>query len=227
LRVSVRDTGIGIPKNKMDVIFEPFCQADGSTTRKYGGTGLGLSICSQLVALMGGQFSLESEEGKGSTFSFTAVFGRALANAVATPASAAEPRRHERLSILLAEDNPVNRQVAVRLLEKQGYQVTCAADGREALSLLEQSVFDLVLMDIEMPNMNGLEASAAIRQGEKMTGRHIPIVAMTAHAMKGDQEKCLAAGMDDYVSKPIRPPDLSAAILKVVPSAPRASALRV
>jgi PAS domain S-box-containing protein len=227
LRVSVRDTGIGIPKNKMDVIFEPFCQADGSTTRKYGGTGLGLSICSQLVALMGGQFSLESEEGKGSTFSFTAVFGRALATAVATPASAAEPRRHERLSILLAEDNPVNRQVAVRLLEKQGYQVTCAADGREALSLLDQSVFDLVLMDIEMPNMNGLEASAAIRQGEKMTGRHIPIVAMTAHAMKGDQEKCLAAGMDHYVSKPIRPADLSAAILKVVPSAPRASALRV
>jgi len=105
--------------------------------------------------------------------------------------------------------------------------VTCAADGREALTLLEQFVFDLVLMDIEMPNLNGLEASAAIRQREKVTGRHIPIVAMTARAMKGDQEKCLAAGMDDYVSKPIRPGDLSAAILKVVLSAPRVSPLTV
>ena len=176
---------------------------------------------------MGGQFNLESEEGKGSTFSFTAVFGRAVASAVEVPAPAAETPRHERLSILLAEDNAVNRQVALRLLEKQGYQVTCAADGLEALALLEQLVFDLVLMDIEMPNMNGLEASAAIRQREKGTGRHIPIIAMTAHVMKGDQEKCLAAGMDEYVSKPIRPGDLSAAILKVVPSAPRVSRLTV
>ena len=122
------------------------------------------------------------------------------------------------LSILLAEDNPVNRQVALRMLEKQGYRVTCAADGREALALLEKCVYDLVLMDIEMPNMNGLEASAAIRQREKVTGRHIPIIAMTARVMKGDQEKCLAAGMDAYVSKPILPGDLAGAIRRALPA---------
>jgi len=218
LRISVRDTGIGIPKDKLDVIFEPFRQADGSTTRKYGGTGLGLTICSQLVSLMGGQLRLESEEGKGSAFSFTVKVGRALVKRAETPAPALvdEPWLNKGISILLAEDNPVSRQLAFRLLVKQGYQVTCAADGREALAALEQRAYDLVLMDIEMPNMNGLEASEAVREREKVTGNHIPIIAMTAHAMKGDQERCLSAGMDDYVSKPIRPEDLRGAIRKAL-----------
>jgi CheY-like chemotaxis protein len=216
LRFSVRDSGIGIPKHKLELIFEPFAQADGSTTRRYGGTGLGLSICSNLVALMGGQFEVESEEGQGSVFSFTVTFGRARSAQAASPqpklsgdaASSPPPS----LSILLAEDNVVNRQLALRLLQKQGHQVTCARDGSEALALMDQVRFDLVLMDVEMPNLNGLEASRAIREREKKLGGHIPIVAMTAHVMKGDAEMCIASGMDAYLSKPIRPEDLAAMI---------------
>jgi two-component system, sensor histidine kinase and response regulator len=217
LRFSVRDTGIGISKDKQDLIFEPFQQADGSTTRKYGGTGLGLSICSNLVALMGGQFDVESEEGIGSVFSFTAAFGRQKtkpreSGGLARAAGEQAARYPTGLTILLAEDNTVNRQVALRLLEKQGHQVICAVDGEAALALLSQRSFDLVLMDVEMPRMDGLEASRAIREREKRTGGHIPIVAMTAHVMKGDEERCLAAGMDAYVSKPIRPQDLAETI---------------
>src|SRR5262249_40445783 len=132
------------------------------------------------------------------------------------PAPPDEPPRNEGISILLAEDNPVNRKIVLRLLEKQGYRVTCAEDGREALAALEQRVYDLALMDVEMPKLNGLAACEAVREREKVTGSHIPIIAMTAHAMKGDQEKCLLAGMDDYVSKPIRPEDLLGAIRKAL-----------
>jgi len=167
---------------------------------------------------MGGRFDVESEEGKGSTFSFTAALGRARGKAVPAPQRSVQPRRLTGLSILLAEDNAVSRQVALRILEKQGYAVTCAGDGREALALLEQRAFDLVLMDVEMPNMSGLQASAAIRAREKVTGRHVPIIAMTAHVMKGDQQKCLAAGMDGYVSKPVRPADLAEAISRTLAS---------
>jgi CheY-like chemotaxis protein len=181
LRFSVCDTGIGIPKDKLELIFEPFQQADGSTTRRYGGTGLGLSICSNLVALMGGQFEVESEEGRGSVFSFTIAFGpgSAVPHRPSEPQRSIEPpsTQPRSLSILLAEDYAVNRRLALRLLQKQGHQVTCARDGAEALTLLDQGRFDLVLMDVEMPNLNGLEASAAIRQREKTGGGHIPIVA--------------------------------------------------
>ncbi len=129
-----------------------------------------------------------------------------------------EPRRLAGHSILLAEDNAVSRQVALRILEKQGHAVTLRRGWTGSAGSLEQRAFDLVLMDVEMPNMNGLQASAAIRAREKVTGRHIPIIAMTAHVMKGDQQKCLAAGMDGYVSKPIRPADLAGAISRTLAS---------
>jgi CheY-like chemotaxis protein len=353
LHFTVRDTGIGIPKDKLRTIFEPFSQADGSMTRKYGGTGLGLTISMRLVQVMQGSLWVESELGKGSCFHFTASFGaatgedqhnadedfslagtgallvddnstsrriliellerwqmrptsaasalealslmeaaadrgapfplvlmdahmpvmgglglaeriqesrhradtamillssweeqgdaarcrklgisaylkkpvareelrKAIAAALAqhggqtglqgaTPSlNANDPARENRgpaLKILLTEDNTVNQRVAMRILERAGHSVVIAGNGREALYALERQAFDLVLMDVQMPEMDGLEAAALIRQNEKGTGRHIPIIAMTAHAMTGDQERCLAAGMDAYIAKPIR-----------------------
>jgi CheY-like chemotaxis protein len=359
LHFSVRDTGIGIPAEKHALIFQSFSQADVSTTRKYGGTGLGLTISARLVEMMGGRIWVESEAGKGSTFHFTAGFGRARSpvgeraaavdgspvgppsvllrglpvlvvddNATnrrilqevltnwemkvtvvdgARPALAAlerargagepfslalidghmpgmdgfmlaeriqqspqtagttlvmlasggqpgevarcrqlgiasyllkpikqsdllrtittalrlsgqraprpapapaQPPQRRPLRILLAEDNLVNQRLAVRLLEKQGHTVAVTGDGTEALALLEQQSFDLVLMDVEMPQMGGFEATGIIREKEKQSGRHVPIIAMTAHALKGDRERCLAAGMDSYVAKPIQAREL-------------------
>jgi len=367
LHFSVRDTGIGIPRDKQRLIFEPFAQADGSTTRRYGGTGLGLAISMRLVETMGGRLWLESEAGQGSTFHFTARFGRpvglvapkvhedpvnlrglevlvaddnaanrrilekmllewrmrptladggrsaiealrraqqagkpfslvvidaqmpemggftvaekikqdatlagatimmltsagrpgeaarcrelgisgylvkpiaqadllrAILEALGRSFAAAAPppliTRHSLreaqsgLRILVAEDNPVNRELAVRLLEKRGHSVAVAANGHEVLARLEQQPFDLVLMDVQMPEMDGLEATAAIREKEKATGHHLPIIAFTAHAMKGDRERCLEAGMDGYVSKPIRANELVAAIEAVRAASVRA-----
>ncbi len=362
LRFAVNDTGIGIPEEKQRQIFEAFVQADGSTTRKFGGTGLGLAISSQLVHMMGGRIWVESEEGRGSTFYFTARFGlpkaathrlvpqepvklrhmpvlvvddnatnrrileeiltgwqmkTALAEGGWTALAAMErakdqgnpfplalidaqmpdmdgftlaerirndPRlagatvmmltsagqrgdaarcrrlgivaylvkpikqselleailtalgkrpperettslitRHSlrearrKLRILLAEDNAINRELAVRLLEKRGHAVVTARNGREALATLEAQKFDLVLMDIQMPEVDGFEATRLIREKEKTAGGHLPIVAMTAHAMKGDRERCLEAGMDGYVSKPIEPRALIESIEGLVP----------
>jgi CheY-like chemotaxis protein len=353
LHISVSDTGIGIPQEKQQLIFEPFSQADGSTTRRFGGTGLGLTISRQLVELMGGRMWLESEVGKGSTFHFTCAFEKGtepvsreedgnqlipaglnvlivdnnpinhavlgemltnwhmnptmaasgpdalralesardagrpfsivlldarlpdidgfqiaerirtnpgMANAVimmlsierqkadavrcrelsinqilhkpisqselldailsilgvrvaekqlrATSPLAAEGPSTGSLNILLAEDNLVNQALAIRLLEKAGHRVTLAVTGREALEAWERQTapgFDVVLMDIQMPDMDGMEATVAIRSREKNSGKHVPILAMTAHAMRGDKEKCFASGMDGYVSKPIHP----------------------
>ncbi len=224
LRFSVSDTGIGIPAEKRELIFEAFRQADGSTTRKYGGTGLGLAICSRLAALMGGRMWVEGEVGQGSRFYFTARFGLGSANA---EAPAVEPERQEfssetngagkrKLRILLAEDHPVNQQLAARLLEKHGHAVTIVANGRAALAALDTQSFDLILMDVQMPEMDGLEATGLIRAREKAAGRRMPILAMTAHAMKSDRERCLAAGMDGYVSKPVRPAELLEAIHTLV-----------
>jgi CheY-like chemotaxis protein len=356
LHVAVRDTGIGIPKDKQQLIFEPFTQSDGSTTRQYGGTGLGLAISKQLIELMGGRLWVESVVGQGSTFHFTARFDvqggevdpqaamaaaqlhglpvlivddnainrrhlhelltywgmrptsvehsqEALARLVQardlgtpfplllldaimpevdgftlaaqiqkdptlvrsiimmltsggqrrdtdrcrqlgiaayltkpiipaelweamqmalgasppTPAQALPIRdtmreHRQRLHVLLAEDNVVNQKLVLRLLEKWGHTVTVVSTGKDVLAVLAQQAFDLVLMDVQMPEMDGLEATAAIRVQERMTGTHMPIIAMTANAMQGDAEQCLAAGMDAYLAKPMRPDDLYTAI---------------
>ena len=359
LHFSVRDTGIGIPPEKQELIFEAFSQADSSTTRRYGGTGLGLTISSQLVDLMGGKISVESQLGVGSTFHFTVLLGVGESAAVKTSSSKwrnmtelpvlivddnatnrrileevflnwrmrplvvdggaaalaelektshagqsfavvlldghmpdidgfalaqqisqdprfvatklvmltsagdpedvvrcrklgisasltkpikqselfdvivsaisepiadkAKPQKRSRvrksgLQVLLAEDNKVNQLVATRILEKLGHQVTVVSSGREAVSAVQSGKFDLVAMDVQMPEMDGLEATVAIRSWERPTGRHIPIIALTAHAMKGDRERCLEAGMDGYTSKPIRIKELEQVISELAPT---------
>jgi PAS domain S-box-containing protein len=217
LHVSVADTGIGIPAEKHQAIFDAFAQGDGSMTRRYGGTGLGLAISSRLVDMMGGRIWLESEVGQGSTFHFTARFGLSQeARLSRSRPPAGSGVSHTPARILVAEDDPVNRMVTVRLLEYHGHTVATAEDGRQVLALLEQERFDLILMDLQMPEMDGLEAVGAIRAHERTTGTRLPIVALTAHAMTGDRERCLEAGMDAYVAKPVRGADLVAAVDEVL-----------
>jgi signal transduction histidine kinase/ActR/RegA family two-component response regulator len=201
LHVEVTDTGIGIPVHQQTHIFEPFQQADGSTTRKYGGTGLGLSISSRLIEGMGGRLWVDSHEGRGSAFHFTVRVGIGAAGGRAALTAASRPSVP--LRILLAEDNRVNQRLAVGLLERDGHVVTVVGNGQAAVAAVKSTQFDAVLMDVQMPVMSGLDATAAIRAHEKTTGMHVPIVAMTAHAMQGDRERCLASGMDGYISKPI------------------------
>jgi signal transduction histidine kinase/DNA-binding response OmpR family regulator len=364
LHFAIKDTGIGIPADKVQKIFEPFSQADGSTARKYGGTGLGLTICTKLVEMMNGRIWVESEEGKGATFHFTVSLGiqekstpspapiaqeqlrglrvlivddnftnrrmlqsmlagwgmcctaveggeaaiQALAvakktgdlfplilldcqmpdidgfalagqiqqdqdlgpvaimmltsagrlgdaarcqelgilaylvkpfhhgellEAISQVLAKKEPQLKDmplvtphrlkedahRARVLLAEDNPVNQTLVVRVLEKRGYKVEVRSDGRGALEALENGQFDVVLMDVQMPDMDGFEATAAIRAKELLTGGHIPIIALTAHALKGDKERCISAGMDDYLSKPIRAIELVSMIESLVEKA--------
>ncbi|GFO60438.1 histidine kinase [Geomonas silvestris] len=209
IRFVVSDTGIGIPSSKEDLLFQVFSQVDESHSRRYGGTGLGLAISKEIVERMGGTISFTSVEGEGSTFTCRVPFHEAprgegplvvaasAAAALPTEPAAGKPR------LLVAEDDQVIRQVLVAMLERSGYQVVFAENGERAVELWEAEPYQLILMDVQMPRLNGFEATAAIRARERERGGHIPIVAMTAHALKEDETRCLQAGMDAYLSKPI------------------------
>jgi signal transduction histidine kinase/CheY-like chemotaxis protein/ligand-binding sensor domain-containing protein len=204
IRFSVIDSGIGIDADKQKLVFEPFRQADGSTSRRFGGTGLGLSISAGLVRLMGGRLDLHSDPGRGTRVEFELM----LADAAVEPSRELDQTRQSPLVVLLAEDNLVNQRLATRLLEKHGHTVDVAPTGLEALKCMESRNYDVVLMDIHMPEMDGLTATRLWRSRESASKRRLPIVAMTASAMRGDRETCLDAGMDDYLSKPVRIEDL-------------------
>ncbi len=230
LHFSVADTGIGIPREQHASIFEPFSQGDGSTTRRFGGTGLGLTISATLVRLMGGRIWIESEAGAGSTFHFTISADVGARDTVAAPVALREPDAtaapvaERSLNVLVAEDNVVNQKVACGLLTQRGHQARVVDTGRKALDALEHEDFDLVLMDVHMPDMDGLEATVAIRARERVNGRHVRIVAMTASAMRGDRERCLDSGMDGYLAKPIDPVMLDAVLGRPGASAGTATA---
>lgn len=206
----VSDTGIGMEPENVASIFEPFRQIEPTTTRRRGGTGLGLSISEKLVELMGGRLYASSVPGEGSSFAFTAVMrladGLEAAEAAVKGGTVLKRRLHgsRRMRCLVVEDNAVNQKLVRRMLNLAGYDADIAASGREALEKSAAGVYDVILMDVQMPDMDGLQVTMAIREREKETGGHVPILAMTAHAMRGDRETCLEAGMDGYLSKPLR-----------------------
>ncbi len=239
LAMEVADTGIGIPPERREHLFRPFSQGDGSTSRRYGGTGLGLAISRELARIMGGDIEVESEVGRGSTFravleveKVPPIPGRDGGSAGAAQGRPRSPdgaaaRKETPAPILLVEDQPANQKVAQGILKRFGYAVDVAGDGRTAVEALGRKAYDLVLMDVSMPEMDGFEATRAIRDPESsVIDPGIPIIAMTAHALKGDRERCLAAGMDDYIAKPIQPDELLAAVRRCRPVAdgPPASA---
>jgi len=242
LLFTVTDTGIGIPAEKQPGVFASFNQADDSTARKFGGTGLGLAISKELVGLMGGKIWLESKEDEGSTFSFTVYLSRGQAEE--NPRQGVlEPIHVTGQHILLVEDNKINRDVARMVLEQDGHQITMAENGLEALKILTEDDFDLILMDVQMPQMDGIEATAIIRSCEagepldkalptelsinlqkRFKGRHTPIAAMTANAMRGDRADCLAAGMDDYLTKPFAPEQVAEVVDRLAGAPPQRDA---
>ncbi|MFA4924895.1 MAG: response regulator, partial [Ignavibacteriaceae bacterium] len=224
---AIEDSGLGIPKDKMDALFKSFSQVDGTMSRKYGGTGLGLAICKELVSLMNGSIKVDPDYTKGSRFVFSVILKKqkntSLFSAIRSQAKTAESdaankeiiqqqalskddlrEQRFRFKILLAEDNPVNQKVASKILAQAGFQIDAVNNGKEAYeTMLAAAQYDLILMDIQMPEMDGWTATQKIRE-IKGIGEEIPIIAMTAHALLGDRDKCLAAGMNDYVSKPIK-----------------------
>jgi PAS domain S-box-containing protein len=222
----ISDTGIGISDSRIAAVFNPFTQADGSTSRKYGGTGLGLAICKQLAELMGGAIGVTSTERVGSTFWFTCRFEKRDDDVVdaadASTLTEGDLARgtiseavKQRTRILLAEDNVINQKVAQNLLNKIGYKADMVANGLEAVRALELICYDIVLMDCQMPEVDGFKATEMIRDpGSAVTNHNVPIIAMTANAMKGDREKCLESGMDDYLTKPVKKEDLAKMIEK-------------
>ena len=223
LQFSIRDTGIGIALDQQEGLFQEFQQAHTSGRRLYGGTGLGLAVSKSIVTLMGGTIGLKSMPGEGTTITFLAYFDLSPASQPAMPIPSEEDLQgmptlviddnatddnatHRRpalsLRILLAEDNLVNQRVAMSMLGKMGHRITLATNGLEALEQWRQGDFDLILMDVQMPEMTGLQATMQIRR-EEAAGAHVPIVAMTASAMSEERDRCLAAGMDDFISKPV------------------------
>jgi PAS domain S-box len=225
LRFTVADTGIGIPKGKQRSIFKSFLQGDDSITRKHGGTGLGLAICKLLVDLMGGQLEVESEEGRGSAFSFTVSFPVGDPDAIEgdVPPPAVD-RQAPPLKVLLADDNALNRSLVITLLKENGHTVTAVENGAQALETVKREPFDLVLMDVQMPIMDGITATRAIRDPNSgALNPDIPIVALTAHALKGDRERFLEAGMSDYIAKPIQIDTFLATVAKAAANAPAAA----
>jgi signal transduction histidine kinase/CheY-like chemotaxis protein len=221
--IEVADTGTGIPTDKLGDIFEKFTQADSSTTRKYGGTGLGLAITRRLVEIHGGQIRVESELGKGSTFFVNLPFeaARLPARTVRPTAPSKTPAAPaiSAARLLLVEDNLVNQKVVLAILRNKGYRIDIANDGQEALNKLAAAEipYDLVLMDIQMPVLDGLEATLRLRRDPRW--EHLPVVAMTAHAMNGDRERCIQAGMNGYLSKPVQPAHLIATVERHLPAA--------
>jgi CheY-like chemotaxis protein len=213
LQVDVQDTGLGIAQDKQQRVFEAFNQADTSTTRQFGGTGLGLTICARLVGLMGGRIWLESVPAQGSTFHFTVrVQGasRSSASPEAVPDARPSTLPRPRL-VLLVEDHPINQLLATTLLKKWGHEVVLARNGREAVELFPTRPWDVVLMDMQMPVMGGVEATRLIRAQYALQPR-VPIIAMTANAMETDRNACLEAGMDDHLSKPFNAASLQATL---------------
>jgi len=226
MQIAVHDTGTGIPADRLLSVFDKFTQADGSVSRKYGGTGLGLAITQKLVEMHGGEIHVESELGQGSTFVVTFPCEVASGElpkqipehpeAPTAPVGGSNPGR-----LLVVEDNPVNQKVVTAVLRKRGYAIELANDGQEAIAKLESGGdFDLVLMDVQMPGLDGLEATRLIRQDPRWT--HLPIIAMTAHAMTGDKERCLEAGMNDYISKPVHPTHLLTTVQEYLANRPLA-----
>ena len=225
LRFSVRDTGIGIPCDKLGTLFDKFSQVDASSTRRYGGTGLGLAIAKQLAVLMGGDIGVNSEVGKGSEFWVTVRLAR---QATPPPQRSATARSaaHELLNqladrhaqILVAEDNLTNQQVALSILRHLGLSADAVANGADAIQALASHSYDLVLMDVQMPVMDGMEATRQIRRDESASGKpRLPVIAMTANAMLGDRDRCLESGMDDYLSKPVSPQMFATTLDKWLP----------
>jgi len=219
VEIRVSDSGIGIPDEKQQAIFSAFTQADNSTTRRYGGTGLGLSICSELVQMMGGQIGLHSREGEGSTFYFTVQLATGVeeqSKAAVIGKGASGEERWSGLRALVVEDNAFNQVLVRGILSKKGWDIEMVESGELALSRLREQTYDLVLMDVQMAAMDGLQTTVAVREQERERGGHIPIIGLTAHAMQGDRERCIEAGMDGYVPKPIRVDELFAEIDRVL-----------